>query len=336
MKKLTHIITFLLQAAQLLGTVSCDLLKEGPDEAHSSDSARDVSCLLHISQSANASSASFYCTDLRAFVFDADCSDLDSWQEISLDGVAAGGTVQINSSSGEKVFVITANVPPERFTYYNTVNLQSFRSFLCPLEEEDPSRPFMAGVAYGPAGPGEPLEIVLQPLLARVRIRSLEINFSERDAYRDSTLKDIRCYLTNVNSAAPLLPGADTLSLGILNASRLDETSLRGFQHPEMLLCDSPAGGALLYCYPSRARGDGSFSDTVTRLVIEGRIGSTTYYYPIRIGGGVVERGREYCYDITLTRTGSLDPDTEIGCGAMDVFCTVEEWKDYEDEVEYY
>jgi hypothetical protein len=68
----------------------------------------------------------------------------------------------------------------------------------------------------------------------------------------------------------------------------------------------------------------------MTKLVIEGKIGGHTYYYPIKINpqGGGIARGCRYNFDIVLTRTGVTDPDGELNEEDIEINMEVEEWKE--------
>ena len=85
-----------------------------------------------------------------------------------------------------------------------------------------------------------------------------------------------------------------------------------------------------LYCYPNPADGT-VFGQPVTRLVVEGKLRGVTYYYPIDLPG--LEADTQYNLDITLTRTGTADPDIPAASGTILLQDEVLEWdeRDLED-----
>ena len=73
------------------------------------------------------------------------------------------------------------------------------------------------------------------------------------------------------------------------------------------------------------------FGSPVTRLVIEGKLRGTTYYYPIDLPG--LEADVQYRMDVTLTRAGTTDPDTPAAAGSIRLECQVLDWdgREWED-----
>jgi hypothetical protein len=75
-----------------------------------------------------------------------------------------------------------------------------------------------------------------------------------------------------------------------------------------------------------------------TRLVIQADLNGTTYYYPIninRVGFGYsesndhmgIKRNTSYSVEVTITRPGSLDPDSTLEFGTLTADITVLDWK---------
>lgn len=90
---------------------------------------------------------------------------------------------------------------------------------------------------------------------------------------------------------------------------------------------NAPAAGYYLYGFPNSAPAatNPDTKDYVTKLIIEGSILGTTYYYPI----GISSMGENLAYkvnSVTIKRTGSTDPDKYVSKAALDVNIDVLDW----------
>ena len=78
-------------------------------------------------------------------------------------------------------------------------------------------------------------------------------------------------------------------------------------------------------CYPHRGSNN-------TRLVIEGKIGGNTYYWPIEVcPEDGINRNSRYSFDITIRRKGTTDPDCLIEEAAADIDLEIKRWIEKED-----
>ena len=188
---------------------------------------------------------------------------------------------------------------------------------------------------YGESAAGTMSQVILRPMLAKITLRSVACEFSERP-YAGEKLRDVRAYLTYASQECrPFAPEDPPSSW--LNAGRLDEAGTAALSHPETVLQPLTAalGGRIypsagFYCYPNPSDGS-AFGSPVTRLVIEGKLGGTTYYYPIDLPG--LEADVQYRMDVTLTRAGTTDPDTPAVAGSIRLESQVLDWdgRDWED-----
>ena len=177
--------------------------------------------------------------------------------------------------------------------------------------------------------------VTLRPMLAKITLRSIACEFSERP-YAGERLQDVRAYLTYASQECrPFAPEDPPSSW--LNAGRLDEAGTAALAHPETVLQTLTAslGGRIypsagFYCYPNPSDGS-EFGSPVTRLVIEGKLRGTTYYYPIDLPG--LQADVQYRMDVTLTRAGTTDPDTPAASGSIRLESQVLDWdgRDWED-----
>lgn len=319
------IISLLLVAVLPDAAVSCR-----PEEAPEHNSNLACSIPIHITRSG---SFSLPYRGMDAFVYFADSTGrLDSYAHYDADECA--DFLQLNSTSGRRRAVVVANCPEGRIYYADILTYEGLKTVMCDLVDEDPSSPVMSGEMEFPTGPGKVRDMVLSPLMAKVKVRSLTVDFSGRP-YRDAVLEHSRAYLVNVNGLCPLVPG-DRITQGtIYNQGAFDRHGCAGLAFPEMLYCDDVTGHPM-YCYPCTSVEEGALGRSPTRLVIEGSIRGETYYYPINIGEDGVGRGCSYTYDITVTRTGTTDPDIPATAEMVTVELCMDEWEEYDNENIYY
>lgn len=259
------------------------------------------------------------------FVYENDgIGRLDTYQKLPLDG----NLLQIQSRAGNKTVVLVTGASEGFFDYNDILYLESLETVSCNLAKEDPEHPLRNATVNVTAGPSEGNSAILAPLLAEVRVRSLHTDFSARP-YKDAVLENVRAYLINVSGICPILWKGGFNPREIYNYGKEDPEGCRNLLHPEMLR-DDGASGTPMYCYP--CQGGSGLGTCTTRLVIEGVIEGVTYYYPINVGNGIVEPGHRYIYDLTITRTGTLDPDIPAESTMIDVMMEAIPWEEYENE----
>ena len=253
---------------------------------------------------------------------------LDAYQH--LDGVSGNRVTGTSSTAARKV-VILSNYPTDNYAWSGIRSLESLADLPFRLADEDPDAPIL----YGESAAGTMGQVVLRPMLAKITLRSIACDFTGR-AYAGERLQDVRAYLTYASQECrPFAP--EDVPSSWLNAGRLDEAGTSALAHPEAILRSLTAslGGRIypaagFYCYPNPSDGS-EFGSPVTRLVIEGKLRGTTYYYPIDLPG--LQADVEYRLDVTLTRTGTTDPDTPAVAGSIRLESQVLEWdrRDWED-----
>ena len=238
------------------------------------------------------------------------------------------------STRGPRRIVVLANSSEDRYTWAHFNSYEGLSALSTELRHERPQRPVMSGECLSESG--EAVSVTLTPLLAEIVLQTLSVDF-HGTAYAHLPLEDIRIYLTNVNGRCSPFAQHVWYPQDILNEGGLRPADLSGMLAPEMLfqtlegaLNDGVAATFLrFYGYPNEASAEG-YGTPFTRLVIEGKIGGETWYYPIDInrdGGSGLQRGMSYHLDVTLTRKGVSDPDTPIGSEAARLTLSVLPWK---------
>ena len=284
------------------------------------------------------------CLDL--FFFNDDrLQRLDAYQRIEGDVPAAADGA---SRSGRKWLAVLANSPNDRYEWADIRSLDALRSRCVRLQDEDPERPQLSALVSVGTGSARSIPVALKPYSARIEVTGLRCDFSGQP-YQGARLEDVRIYLTNVNTAAPVL--GDTLSAptDFVNAGRLQESDLARFLHPEIvsIRLTDPVGAnpvrpaTVLQCYANTAAETG-VGTPPTRLVIEGLLEGQRSYWPVEIGRGAyavpgaasgIEAGCTYRLDITLTRRGLPDPDGRLEPGTLEARLQVSPWTEQEETV---
>ena len=255
------------------------------------------------------------------FFQDAPLFRLDAYQH--LNGVNGGRVTGTSSTAARKV-VILSNYPRDSYAWNGIRSLGSLTDLPFRLADENPDAPML----YGESEAGSMGRVTLRPMLAKITLRSIACEFSERP-YAGERLQDVRAYLTYASQECrPFAPEDPPSSW--LNAGRLDEAGTAALAHPEIVLQTLTAslGGRIypsagFYCYPNPSDGS-EFGSPVTRLVIEGKLRGTTYYYPIDLPG--LQADVQYRMDVTLTRAGTTDPDTPAASGSIRLESQVLDW----------
>ena len=253
---------------------------------------------------------------------------LDAYQHLDrVNGNRVNGT----SSTAARKVVILSNYPTDTYPWTGIRSLGSLADLPFRLADEDPAAPML----YGESAAGTMSQVTLRPMLAKITLRSIACEFSERP-YAGEKLQDVRAYLTYVSQECrPFAPEEPPSSW--LNAGRLDEAGTAALAHPETVLQSLAAslGGRIypsagFYGYPNPSDGT-EFGNPVTRLVIEGKLRGTTYYYPIDLPG--LEADVQYRMDVTLTRAGTTDPDIPAVAGSIRLESQVLDWdgREWED-----
>lgn len=324
MKRILSLNCLAFTAALAASLASCSFIEDAP----AGQTSHLFACSSISVRRAGVSSYPVCGTDhLDIFVYDAESGLLDSYSRTECAGGIIGGDVPVNSSTGDKIVVITANLPTDCISYQETLSYESLCSLKVSLYKESPEFPLMCGSSRIKAGTERTASVTLTPLCARVRIRSLLVDFSRR-SYSRLKLTDIRAYLINVNAECGF---ADTEQIrpatDIINCGRLDESCVGSMDCPSMVLSEEPGPGTLFHCFPCEAGEDGVCAATM--LVIEGKVDGNVCYYPIPVGDGVVRPGVEYIYDIEITRVGGKQPDVPIEEGVLQAGLEVKNWYEY-------
>lgn len=284
------------------------------------------------------------------FFEDDEMGRLDAYQRFEQ---LSSSTVSAASRSGNKVMVVLANASCGPFGWAQVNSYESLRSVYMELKDETAQYPVMKGECRLSAGYGRSCTVSLEPLLVKVVIRSLQCDFSGK-TYAGAKLTDVKAYLTNVNCRYPIIDDPERNAESFINVGKNEAEDYEDFLSPDFIFTTVPGDwgakkttvGKALYCYPNTGQVEGAGSP-FTRLVIEGKIGGDTYYYPLNVGrlnsnmgGGIqpgqtegVGRNRSYVYDIKITKRGATDPDTTVESGTISTVMSIIDYRDGGEDV---
>ena len=197
------------------------------------------------------------------FFQDAPLFRLDAYQHLER---VTGNRVTGTSSTAAKKVVILSNYPADTYAWSDVRSLGSLADLPFRLADEDPAAPML----YGESAAGTMGQVTLRPMLAKISLRSIACEFSERP-YAGERLQDVRAYLTYASQEcrpfAPEDPPSSWLNAGRLDGTlppggRLPDTdSIPGredFSQGRLLLLSEPLGRHLVRQprHPPRHRGE--------------------------------------------------------------------------------
>lgn len=276
------------------------------------------------------------------FIFeDNPLGRLDSYRKAKIN-TSGDCTIPAYSSSGKKKAVIIANHDKDARYWQDIHNYESLMKAISRLQDEDIAHPTMCGETTYITGDNIRHTISLRPFISEIRLRSIRCDFSGTE-YEGERMKNIKVYLTNVNTECRILQENGFTPSGLVNAGRLSEEDLSGFRQPELVFktIDKPVGPKVyepdikLYCYPNESTEE-TLGTPFTRLVIEGEINGETWYYPINInrneGRNGIGRNCRYDFNITILRTGTDSPDKPVCENSIIVGCRPIPWEERNDE----
>lgn len=225
-----------------------------------------------------------------------------------------------------------------------------FLKHISHLKDNDPTRMEMLGSITKTVAAGtNSVSIAVKRFASKVQIDKITPAFTA-PAHRAMEFKVTGIYLINVNGTCPytMVPTAASESTSWYNKRKYvsgdcNHLITDKFSTPVML--QTSAGEVTpystphyMYCYPNPVTTDVStttWSERVSRLVVETTLGGTTYYYSVNIPTPQCNT----VYQITnmkITGIGTDTPDAVVQKGSLSVSLTVTDWSTgFSKEVEY-
>ena len=225
-----------------------------------------------------------------------------------------------------------------------------FQKHLSHLKDNDPTRMEMLGSITKTVAAGtNSVSIAVKRFASKVQIDKITPAFAA-PAHRAMEFKLVGIYLINVNGTCPytMIPTGASESTSWYNKRKYvngDCNHLITDKLSTPVVMQTTAGTVTpystphyLYCYPNPVTTDVStttWSERISRLVVETTLGGTTYYYSVNIPTPQCNT----VYQITnmkITGLGTDTPDAVVQKGSLSVSLTVTDWSTgFSKEVEY-
>ena len=263
----------------------------------------------------------------------------------------------INAASSS---TISMSIPTGTVECYAVVNSSddlssiatktNFLKRLSHLKNSTTSRMEMLGsVSKTVASGANSVSIAVKRFASKVQIDKITPAFAA-PAHRAMEFKLTGIYLINVNGTCPytMTPTAASESTSWFNKRKYvngDCNHLITDKFTTPVVMQTTAGvvtpystSHYLYCYPNPVTTDVStttWSERISRLVVETTLGGTTYYYSVNIPTPQCNT----VYQITnmkITGLGTDTPDAVVQKGSLSVSLTVTDWSTgFSKDVEY-
>lgn len=196
---------------------------------------------------------------------------------------------------------------------------------------------------------GEPVNVEVRRFASKVEIDEITTDFTAA-AYKSQAFTITGIYLINVNGSCPFTQVA-TSGTWFNQMERVSGScdALITDQFATPVTVQTSSGDVTpyttkhyFYCYANPTTTDahrGTWSPRRTRLVVETKLGTRTYYYPIDIigTGGILDLNTAFTVTrLTITGPGTDHPDDPLDNGAINFTVTVKNWvTGFEKTVEY-
>jgi hypothetical protein len=274
-------------------------------------------------------------SNVQVFVFD-DGGDIEAYKQEKYTNqtVLSSAKTFVDCTPGSKKIVVVANAPElSDVTSYDDLNGKT--SFLA----DNGTRNFqMIGETDLEVVAATEITIPISRIAAKIKIASITNNMS-LDYYKDMSFSITNIFMLNVVGTTGYL-GDKTPESWYNMMQREDNGSLRYMldrnnstpitvNYSETVTFTQDQEHAY-YVYPNSTETDSSDQENwcprYTRMVLEARLGSEIYYYPVSIPG--IERNTAYEVHLTVTRPGSSLPDVPVDVVAVSITVNVVDWND--------
>lgn len=299
--------------------VACDdVLKE-------SETAGEASVQLEVSLPDEAmtrisgSSSEDAVTGLQVFIFD-ETGSLEAY------GTAGAATLSLDCFPGKKKVVALVNAPGLSGISSYT-DLTGTRSL---LSDNAAGSLVMEGEKEVTLTSSTSVTVPVSRIASRISISSITNAFA-LEYHKNMTFSLVSVYMINVAGNRNYLTDSTptTWYNKMKNTSDLPAILYESLGNTTLKSASTYSEAHYFYCYPNHTTADyndGTWQPRHTRLVVEAKLGTETYYYPVTLP----EVDQNTAYDITLkiTRPGSDSPDKPVETDAVEVTVQVVDWID--------
>lgn len=299
--------------------VACDdVLKE-------SETAGEASVQLEVSLPDEAmtrisgSSSEDAVTGLQVFIFD-ETGSLEAY------GTSGAATLSLDCFPGKKKVVALVNAPGLSGISSYT-DLTGTRSL---LSDNAAGSLVMEGEKEVTLTSSTSVTVPVSRIASRISISSITNAFA-LEYHKNMTFSLVSVYMINVAGNRNYLTDSapTTWYNKMKNTSDLPAILYESLGNTTLKSASTYSEAHYFYCYPNHTTADyndGTWQPRHTRLVVEAKLGTETYYYPVTLP----EVDQNTAYDITLkiTRPGSDSPDKPVETDAVEVTVQVVDWID--------
>lgn len=346
-----HSITIMAAGAIAAGILSAGLTSCEPDnctlcaeEGLPSTLSLTLEPTATRSTSAQSETQDNTINTLDVFIFrngeptSADYGKLDTYTRFEGESL---NDLTLETTTGPKLICIIVN--SNISTYAGITTLDAFRSLTTRLQDETLGDFTMYGESSQTLGVTTSVSISVTRLISRICVTSIKTDFAD-NPYVGMSLTNCRLYLVNAHGEKHVYNGGSPTEATILNPGGLVgehvnstlEAGLLMDNITEAIGDNGYSTAHYLYCFANETSDIASS----TKLVLQADLDGVTYYYPIPVnqdGYGHVDDGNGntyfgvrgnsiYSYGITVTRPGSLDPDTPVVPGTLELSISTAEW----------
>ena len=245
----------------------------------------------------------------------------------------------VTTTTGPKTICVIVNGHMESFN--GVTDLTTFRNLYTNLSNELIGSFTMYGQIEETLGTSSSISLTVKRHISRITVTSIKTEFGGTP-YEGMTLSNIKLYLVNAHAQKIIYNNAQSPSTPLIyNYTKLIGNDSNGTKEPNLIF--KPLEGKIddtgnstshhFYCYSNETDNIAN----CTKMVIQGDLGGITYYYPILInqagyghnaecGHYGVKRNATYSYGVTITRPGSLDPNTPLVPGSLDLSINISDW----------
>ena len=274
-------------------------------------------------------------TNVQIYVFD-DSGDIEAYkmEKYTNQTVVSSAKTFVDCVPGTKKIVAVANAPemPDVKSYDELSGKTSY------LSDNGTKNLQMIGEIDLDVTVATEITIPVSRIAAKITIASIK-NDMALDYYKGMSFSITNIFMLNVVGSTGFLEDKEPETWYNM-MQRADNGSLRflldrnsstpiNVNYSETVTFTQEQEHAY-YVYPNSTETDSSDQEEwcprYTRMVLEARLGSDVYYYPVSIPD--IERNTAYEVHLTVTRPGSSLPDVPVNVVAVSITVNVVDWDD--------
>lgn len=259
---------------------------------------------------------------------------LDGYRKFTADELGDLTNLEVQTTTGGKMIYAVANSHRANWKGVNTRTL--FEQQTALLAQENLKSFIMAGGTEARLQIASTVSFTIKRLVARVQVNSIKTAFKD-GPYEGMELKDVKAYLLNAQAEKVIFDGSGN-NLKVYNKGKAvagdsQACVMNGGIYENLGTDISDAGYRVphyFYCFENGCTEE-TDENKFTRVVIEGELNGTVYYYPIKLSE--VKRNCCYSIDVTIKRPGSTDPDSDVEKGTLSATVSVKDWEPLSESV---